>query len=116
VTDHSGRPIYLGEPAGVIIQVQDKVIFHAGGYGTFLRYEIDRRGCGNRSGFLADRRAFRNGAERRGQGCGVPTSEREIRKAITPKSDLDVVAERHRSVSLNRANCKNSDENLKKFS
>ena len=30
MADDSGRPIYLGEPAGVIIQVQDKVIFHAG--------------------------------------------------------------------------------------
>ena len=71
VTDDSGRPIYLGEPAGVIIQVQDKVIFHAGD----TAHEIDRRRCGNRSGFLADRRAFRNGAKRRGQGCGVPAPE-----------------------------------------
>jgi L-ascorbate metabolism protein UlaG (beta-lactamase superfamily) len=35
VTDDSGRPIYLGEPAGVIIQVQDKVIFHAGDTALF---------------------------------------------------------------------------------
>jgi L-ascorbate metabolism protein UlaG (beta-lactamase superfamily) len=35
VTDDSGRPIYLGEPAGVIIQVKDKVVFHAGDTALF---------------------------------------------------------------------------------
>jgi L-ascorbate metabolism protein UlaG (beta-lactamase superfamily) len=33
--DEHGRPIYLGEPAGAIIQVQDKVAFHAGDTALF---------------------------------------------------------------------------------
>ena len=35
VTDDSGRPIYLGEPAGVIIQLEDKAVFHAGDTALF---------------------------------------------------------------------------------
>jgi L-ascorbate metabolism protein UlaG (beta-lactamase superfamily) len=35
VIDESGRPIYLGEPAGVIIRVQDKVVYHAGDTALF---------------------------------------------------------------------------------
>jgi L-ascorbate metabolism protein UlaG (beta-lactamase superfamily) len=30
-----GRPVYLGEPAGAIIQVKDKVVFHAGDTALF---------------------------------------------------------------------------------
>jgi L-ascorbate metabolism protein UlaG (beta-lactamase superfamily) len=33
--DEHGRPIYLGEPAGAIIQLKDKVVFHAGDTALF---------------------------------------------------------------------------------
>ena len=35
VTDQNGVPIYLGEPAGAIIQVDGKTIFHAGDTALF---------------------------------------------------------------------------------
>jgi L-ascorbate metabolism protein UlaG (beta-lactamase superfamily) len=35
VMDENGRPIYLGEPAGVIIQVEGKTVFHAGDTALF---------------------------------------------------------------------------------
>ena len=35
VTDKNGVPIYLGEPAGAIIQVEDKTVFHAGDTALF---------------------------------------------------------------------------------
>jgi L-ascorbate metabolism protein UlaG (beta-lactamase superfamily) len=33
--DENGRPIYLGEPAGVVIQVDGKTVFHAGDTALF---------------------------------------------------------------------------------
>jgi L-ascorbate metabolism protein UlaG (beta-lactamase superfamily) len=35
VTDENGRPIYLGEPAGAIIQIEGKTVFHAGDTALF---------------------------------------------------------------------------------
>jgi L-ascorbate metabolism protein UlaG (beta-lactamase superfamily) len=35
VTDQNGVPIYLGEPAGAIIQVEGKTVFHAGDTALF---------------------------------------------------------------------------------
>jgi L-ascorbate metabolism protein UlaG (beta-lactamase superfamily) len=33
--DERGRPIYLGEPAGAVIQIKDEVVFHAGDTALF---------------------------------------------------------------------------------
>jgi L-ascorbate metabolism protein UlaG (beta-lactamase superfamily) len=35
VTDETGRPIYLGNPAGAILQVEEKTVYHAGDTALF---------------------------------------------------------------------------------
>jgi L-ascorbate metabolism protein UlaG (beta-lactamase superfamily) len=74
VTDDSGRPIYLGEPAGVIIQVKDKVVFHAGDTALFSDMKLIGEDVPIDLAFLPIGDHFVNGTEGRGQGCGVPAS------------------------------------------
>jgi L-ascorbate metabolism protein UlaG (beta-lactamase superfamily) len=69
--EEGGRPLYLGEPAGVVLQTEGKVIYHAGDTALFFGHAFNRGRRPHRFGITAHRRAFHHGTKRRRQGGGV---------------------------------------------
>ena len=71
VIEDGGRPLYLGEAAGVVLETEGKTIYHAGDTALFSDLRLIGEDAPIDLGAVAYRRAFHDGTEGRCKGSGV---------------------------------------------